>query len=169
MIPNLTPQCFIEILLLGIYWEHGERKPHRPRKGRITSEREWTTVDHVRKVLLGVGAITEITIKMIQHHTEGKEYQRKLYHHCGVIYSGAHVMTDAHSWFLCRQWRKSGSIVPYESLVRDLPIQILDTGVQRVSFFERLHGENLLKKDYLKEAYRIHALEKVAATEKELG
>lgn len=146
---NLTPQCLVELVILGLYWEHWPPKLCLSRTGTQSYRAGWTTVDHVMKVLLGIGVITEAQIKMVQHKTKGIEHQRKLSRHCGTSYGGAQV-TNRDSLLQCQ-----GQKINLLRLVRNQHLEILASGVSMAAKLEGEYADTVPKVAYLAEAERI--------------
>src|SRR3989344_8454704 len=101
---NLTPQCFAEVIVLSVYWEHWPPKlVHNVSvRGNPYSYHSvgFTTVDHVLKMLRRLEAVSDNHIRMVQHKRNGIDHQRKLLRHCGVSYGSTYV-TNNDSWLLC--------------------------------------------------------------------
>src|SRR3989344_1512276 len=150
---NLTPDSFVEVIVLGLYWEHWPLKPAVTNRGGRKSA-GGSCVDHVLKILLDLGAVTEVQIRLVRHKYEGQPYQRKLYSHCAV-FSGGSLMSNEKSWILCRQYLSVGKPVALYDLVRDQKIELLERGAKTALMLEEKHKPLLSREAYLAEAVRL--------------
>jgi hypothetical protein len=152
---SLTPQAFVELVVLGVYWEHWPPKPieYVNHKGNMvfSSSAGYTTVDHVLKVFKLAEVVKDDHVKLVHHKREGLGFQRKLLRHCGVSY-GSEYVTNNDSWLLCQAGKRRGEPVDLARLVRTQRIAMLDKGVKMAPSFEEKHAALISKEAYLKAA-----------------
>ncbi len=152
---NLTPENFVDIIILGLFWEHWPPKLLRVnRRGKEVYHSGWTTVDHILSVLKNLGLVTDSQIQMIRDPRAGVQHHTKFRHHCGAIY-GLTQATDRYSLMLYHGVT-NGTKVSSARLMRNVRIQLIHAGVEHAKLIEEKFYETGLNKEvYLAEAARI--------------
>lgn len=151
---NLTPQCFIDVLVLALFWELRLPQVLSPGTGTLPRQRTWITVDHVFRVLLRLGAVTQAQVNMVRHTAKGQEHQRKLRRHCGLIYADQQI-TNRDSLFLCRKNSVRSPNILLSQIVRGLHLELLDSGAAKAPLLEEQYKESMPKEKYLEAAQNI--------------
>jgi hypothetical protein len=150
---NLTPECFVEVFLLCFYWEHGGFTEYETRNGSMVCRRSHTTVDHVLKILGSAGFLTSSQIKMVRDKRAGLLHQRAFARFCGTTY----VVNDR-LWIVARYRISPGAAIPLAKLIRNIQIELTDTGIERINGLEKKYAEYISKEAYIAEAKRIDQL-----------
>lgn len=148
---NFTPNSFVELVVLGLYWEFWNQ-------GRGKS---CTTVSHILKVLKDLEIISEEEIKLVQDNIRGQPYQRKLYHHCSVVVGGVNKF-DCDSWVSCRQNLSANHRRFLQTFVLDQKIWLLPAGARAAEYFAEVHKNTLKKEMYLSEVARLAIFQRPA-------
>jgi len=154
---NLTPETFVELIVLGVYLEHWPPKTHLSVNGNPFLKDGWTTVDHVLKISQNLGIVTEPQIQIVRHKHNGLLHQRRLMRHCGIAY-GCSYVTNSLSWLQCLQGAGRGATIKLVRLVRDQRIQLIPNGVGIAQALEERYLEHFSREMYLAEAKKINAL-----------
>lgn len=158
---NLTPETFVDLLILGLYWEHWPPKTHLSVKGNEFTRAGFSTVDHVLKIARNLEVVSPEQIKLVQDKRLGIVHQRKLYRHCAIAY-GSTYATDRYSLLLCQRSGTRNS-VSMPKLVRDQRLGILPSAVALAPSLETKYAEILDKEAYLAEATRVNETFKTEA------
>ncbi|MDB5244264.1 MAG: hypothetical protein JWN18_134 [Parcubacteria group bacterium] len=148
---NLTPECFVDLVLLGLYWEHWPPKIRASSKGMPFLQDGWTTIDHVLKLAVRMEVVTQQqVIGLVQHKIYGVPHQRKLAYHCGSTAGGE----EGRFLFLLRESTFTGS-TNRTRLVRNMRIQLTSLGAEIAQTREQKY-EQFSRERYLQEAKTVN-------------
>lgn len=157
---NLTPERFVQMIVLGLFWEHPEVVKYKTPKGYDAFRMPFTTVDHILKIFRELGVITQDHIsKGVQHRRDGVVHQRRLLRHTGFISRGSSTaISNAQSYILVRDNNAATSgTVDLIKLVTNKQIEITEIGKESAPSFEP-HFEpfGATKETYLAKAQEIN-------------
>ncbi len=133
---NLTPERFLQLVILGLYWEHGELVQYRTVNNNIAYRNGFTTVDHILKIFRTLEVVTDSQIKkLIQHRVLGKIHQQHLLRYTGRT-SGGHRVEDNLSLLRIREKDAFHGKVNLITLVTSKQIEITFLGKERAKACE---------------------------------
>lgn len=156
---KFSAEVFVKMIVLGLFWEHGELVHYKSPRGRDCVRNGFTTVDHVLKVFIELGLITQDQVRiLVRGRTSGKEHRARLQRHCGFV-SGNCTVTNTQSLIVVRSTTvvaKNG--ISDIRLVTDAHIELTPIGKIAAPKFENefvLYGVN--KEVYCTKAVEINA------------
>ncbi len=157
MFIELTPERFVQAVVLGLYWEHRDLVPYRSKAGILFHKKGFTTVNHILKIFVGLEKLSPQQVEvLVQNKRTGKTHQRYLQRYTGTT-SGCRRMGNNLSLFYARVSDCTRPINPL-ALVTTTQIEISTEGISRAEDYERQFGElGVTKELYLAKAEEIEA------------
>jgi len=161
---NLTPECFMHMVVVGLYWEHGEPVEYRTATKKVAYRKGFTTVDHILRIFCALGVITDLQIKkLIQDKRMGVQHQRYLFRYTGRTSQGQYVM-DNSSLICVREDDALRGTVKLLALVTNKQIEITEAGKKRAVEYEQEFIQfGITRKKYLDQVEKWNSLFKTEA------
>ncbi len=158
MFLELSPERFLQIVVLGLYWEHSELVWYKTSAGNNAVRKGFTTVNHILKVFSTLGKISQQQVEsLIQNRRTGLAHQRYLQRYTGTTSAGRRMGNNLSLIYA----RVRDHIRPLNllALVTTTQIEISAEGISRAKEYERVFQELGITKDqYLTKVREIQAM-----------
>lgn len=132
----LSPEKFVQLLVVGLFWEHPERTAYRTPKGHIAFRTPLTTCHHILKMFRDMGAITDEQIAMVQSKKNGTLHQRFLFRHAGFLLGGRELSNASSLILIHDQNGLDGKPVNLVHCVVDKKIELSVLGSEKAKKYE---------------------------------